>query len=378
MEDLEISWGKNKSDTKFKVEYSTWSEFVDKLRSSVRTTGESVSQYNKMSKDQRGKIKDGPCYVGGFVKAGRRTKKNVESRSILTLDADNADADFAFAVDSVLAGHAYLIYSTHSYRASEPRYRLIVLPDRSVSPDEYSAMTRKLAENIGLHFFDKGSFEAERLMYVPSHSKDGEFIFDVSEGDALSVDSVLDEYLDWTDVSEWPRTADDKPKLSGHDTMAQRPQNKPGMIGKLCRAYTIEAGIEEFLKDVYEKGTMENRFTYKFGSSANGLEVYPDQGLAFSYQDSDPVAGGYTHNLFDLIRIHLFGHLDVKVKVKVKEDTNPMNLPSQLAMMERAALYPAVKRLIVNERNAELQEMADTWDEIPEDEEDVDPDAWMD
>ncbi|WP_144882663.1 virulence-associated E family protein, partial [Paenibacillus sp. IHBB 10380] len=142
-----------------------------------------------------------------------------------------------------------------------------------------------------------------------------------------------------------------------------------GTIGLFCRAFTIEEGIDTFLSDVYVKGSMPNRYTYTRGSSGNGLEIYPDQDLAFSHQDSDPVADGRTYNLFDLVRVHKFGHLDEHVK----EHTPDAKKPSHLAMEQWAAQRPEVKKLALAERQADFAEMAD---DFPDDEEDPDEEEW--
>ncbi|MFD3768881.1 VapE domain-containing protein, partial [Paenibacillus lactis] len=150
---------------------------------------------------------------------------------------------------------------------------------------------------------------------------------------------------------------------------AQDPREKFGTIGLFCRAFTIEEGIDTFLSDVYVKGSMPNRYTYTRGSSGNGLEIYPDQDLAFSHQDSDPVADGRTYNLFDLVRVHKFGHLDEHVK----EHTPDAKKPSHLAMEQWAAQRPEVKKLALAERQADFAEMAD---DFPDDEEDPDEEEW--
>ncbi|WP_144882665.1 virulence-associated E family protein, partial [Paenibacillus sp. IHBB 10380] len=142
-----------------------------------------------------------------------------------------------------------------------------------------------------------------------------------------------------------------------------------GTIGLFCRAFTIEEGIDTFLSDVYVKGSMPNRYTYTRGSSGNGLEIYPDQDLAFSHQDSDPVADGRTYNLFDLVRVHKFGHLDEHVK----DHTPDAKKPSHLAMEQWAAQRPEVKKLALAERQADFAEMAD---DFPDDEEDPDEEEW--
>ncbi|MFD3768703.1 VapE domain-containing protein, partial [Paenibacillus lactis] len=150
---------------------------------------------------------------------------------------------------------------------------------------------------------------------------------------------------------------------------AQDPREKFGTIGLFCRAFTIEEGIDTFLSDVYVKGSMPNRYTYTRGSSGNGLEIYPDQDLAFSHQDSDPVADGRTYNLFDLVRVHKFGHLDEHVK----DHTPDAKKPSHLAMEQWAAQRPEVKKLALAERQADFAEMAD---DFPDDEEDPDEEEW--
>lgn len=364
---LDISFGKHRADTNWKVEYLEWDEFVDRLRK-VRRTKETMAQYDKLDNLGRGKIKDGPAFVGGLVRGGRRKKENIDTRSLITLDADHGEGDFSFATELVLGGCAYVIYSTHSHRFGKPKYRLIVPVDRAMSPDEYAAVSRKLAEQIGMEFFDKTTFDVHRLMYLPSCSKDAAPVMEVYEGEPLNVDRILAEYDDWQDVTQWPRHPDLKtgPQLVGKK--AQDPREKHGIIGLFCRAYVIEEGIERFLNDKYTPGSMPNRYTYVNGTSANGLEVYPDQELAYSHQDSDPVADNHTHNLFDLVRIHKFGHLDERVK----EFTPDNKKPSHLAMERWAAEQPEVRRLKMDELEDSFEDM----DVLEEDSNVLDDESW--
>jgi hypothetical protein len=302
-----------------------------------------------------------------MVRTGRRKKENVDSRSLITLDVDRGDEDFLFTVELVLGGTAYVVYSTHSHRAHKPKYRLIIPADRHMNPDEYAAVSRKLAEQIGMEYFDKTTFQVHRLMFLPSCSKDApDPVLEIYEGDPLNVDRLLEEYEDWRDVMAWPRHPEDKSPAQLAAKKAQDPREKFGTIGLFCRAYTIEEGIDTFLSDVYEKGSMPDRYTYTRGTSGNGLEVYPDQDLAFSHQDSDPVADGRTYNIFDLVRVHKFGHLDERVK----EHTPDAKKPSHLAMEQWASQQPEVKKLAFAERQADFAEMAEDFDS-----DDEDPDA---
>jgi len=43
-----------------------------------------------------------------------------------------------------------------------------------------------------------------RLMYWPSTSKDGKYIFDHQDGPWLSADNMLSSYKDWRNREEWP------------------------------------------------------------------------------------------------------------------------------------------------------------------------------
>lgn len=343
--ELDISFGKHRADTNWKPEYLTWDEFVDRLRK-VRRTSETMAQYDKMHNIGRGKIKDGPAFVGGLVRGGRRKKENVDTRSLITLDVDHADDGFLFAAELVLGGTAYVIYSTHSHRPEKPKYRLIVPADRSMSPDEYAAVSRKMAEQIGMEYFDKTTFDVHRLMYLPSCSKDAEPVLEVYEGDPLSVDGLLSEYEDWRDPLQWSRHADDKAQRQTAKRM-EDPRAKQGVVGAFCRCYSISEAIATFLPDVYESvDDSLTRYTHVGSSSYGGLVVYDDDTFAYSHHESDPVSGREV-NAFDLVRLHKFGKLDDRAS----EFTPIAKLPSQLAMEKWTAERPELKKLRLAEIN---------------------------
>ena len=159
-----------------------------------------------MAKTQRDAIKDVGGFVGGSLKGGRRTAENLANRSLLTLDLDEIDIAVKDLWDSItmLNDFEVVIYSTHSHEPKNPRLRLIIPLDRVVLPDEYEAIGRKLAEEIGIDMFDDTTYQPHRLMYWPSTASDGEFIYKRQEGPWLDPDEVLNKYLDWKDVSFWP------------------------------------------------------------------------------------------------------------------------------------------------------------------------------
>ena len=70
-----------------------------------------------------------------------------------------------------------VMYTTHKHSKDFPRLRLVIPLSRAVSAEEYGAVARKIAEDIGIDFFDDTTYEPSRLMYWPSTSQDGEFVF---------------------------------------------------------------------------------------------------------------------------------------------------------------------------------------------------------
>lgn len=83
-------------------------------------------------------------------------------------------------LDLVLGDVCYAVYSTHKHTPEKPRLRVVIPLDRAVQPDAYQAIARRIADDIGMDLFDDTTYEAERLMYWPSTSTDGEYIFSLT------------------------------------------------------------------------------------------------------------------------------------------------------------------------------------------------------
>ena len=142
-EKLQISLGKSRYETSWKNQTMLWSVLLSRLSKSLETP-ETHAEYMKMSKDQQDRLKDIGGFVGGYLKDGKRRTGTVVSRRILTLDMDFAPKDLTIGLDA-----AYAVYSTHKHTKDKPRLRLVMPLDREVSPDEYEAVARKVAEKIG-------------------------------------------------------------------------------------------------------------------------------------------------------------------------------------------------------------------------------------
>ena len=266
----------------------TWEQLVDKLGKTVRTN-ETVGQFRNMPKSEQDTIKDVGGFVGGYLSEGKRKTGFVKSRSLITLDADFAVEDFVDGV-RMFADYSWCIYSTHKHTPEKPRLRLVIPLSREVDSDEYEAIARKVAEEIGIEQFDDTTYQAHRLMYWPSTSNDGEFVIEHDEIQPLDVEKYLRKYVNWKDVSSWPTsTRTDKARLS---TLKKQedPTEKKGAIGVFCRTYTIKQAIDKFLSDVYEPCTNNDRYTYKQGTSSAGLVIYDDK-FAYSNHATDPANG---------------------------------------------------------------------------------------
>ncbi|MGG1518736.1 virulence-associated E family protein [Paenibacillus oryzisoli] len=359
--ELIIAVGKSRTETIWRNDYLTWNEFVMRLKR-VRRTEETMEQYAAMTDAQKGKIKDGPAFVGGAVRGGRRKRDSIDSRCLFTLDVDHADEGFiSIAQIIILGGVAHVIYSTHSHRPNKPKYRLIVLASREMTPDEYAAAARMLAFIIGMDYFDRTTFDVNRLMYMPSCSKNADPLFvDGSQAAPIDVDWLLSQYEDWQDMGQWkkhPNEAVDVAKARGKLKDARE---KNDLIGQFCRSYSIEEAIAKFIPDVYlPVPGYDDRWTYSGGSSAGGMLTYSD-GHMYSMHQSDPANTGHCLNAYDLIRIHKFGSLDEGVSDK----TNFSKYPSQVAMRELAATDPLVRELAIEETFGESMGNAEIEDDL--------------
>ncbi len=309
---LKIAVCNRRTDRKYKNAEWTWQELKDRNRMPVRTT-ETAAEYPLLPKDQRDALKDQGGFVGGWLREGMRKNGHVISRCVGTLDADSIPAGVSFPAlcREKLAGVEWFLYSTHRHTPAAPRYRLVVLFDRAVSEDEYPALMRQVARDIGMDFFDDTTYQANRMMYWASCPSDGAFVFDESLGGALNVDGYLARYDDWRDASQWPTSSRESEAVRTTLSAQEDPLAKDGVVGAFCRTFfPVQAAMEEFLSDVYAPTAVGNRWDYLPADSTAGVVIYDDR-FVYSHHATDP-AGGKLLNAFDLVRIHKFGNDETK------------------------------------------------------------------
>lgn len=347
---FDIALGRSREETRWRNKEISWAALVKKV-SVTHRTAETYEEYMRMKPAKQDIIKDIGGFVGGMIQGGRRKKGKVLHRQLLTLDIDYAPSANDFWDSVSLQVGAALVYSTHKHSIEKPRLRLLMPASRPMSADEYEAVARRVASWFDIEYFDPTTFQPTRLMYWPSTAKDGTFFTEFQDGEWVDVDAVLAEYEDWQDSTEWPVSVLAKKKVRSDIDKQSDPLLKPGIIGAFCRTYSISEAIDKWLPETYIKTEVEDRYTYKDGTTANGLVVYEDK-FAYSHHSTDPVSERLC-NAWDLIRLHKFGHMDSDVK----PDAAITNAPSYKAMVELATNDKTVRRTIGEENLAEARDI---------------------
>ena len=239
----------------------------------------------------------------GETKNGKKDKDSIVNHSAIAIDYDGMQ-NKSFIPEPKCN---YLLYSTTKHNVNDPHYRLIIPLSRPVVGDEYQYISRKVLAEIGSDGVDNSSFQDNRAMGYTVLLKGSEYVYKaITDKDFLDVDKYLVD--GWQDAESWQLTTKEKKELkqvkarvaSGDAFLS--PTDIAGYPGAMCRAYSISAGIKEFLPDIYEPYA-ENRYTYKNASGMGGLRVYNDN-LAFSYHSTDPANDGKPHNIYSLVQIH--------------------------------------------------------------------------
>ena len=345
---MKIAYGNSRMEKRWKNNEISWDDFCRRV-STTQTTTETVEEYRKMTKPQQDAVKDVGGFVGGHLRGGRRKTGTVLCRSMLTLDMDHGTPDILDEL-SLFNSHELCVYSTHKHTPEAPRLRLIFPLKRDVSEEEYPALARKVAQEIGMDLFDDTTYQPHRLMYWPSTSSNGEYVYQVMDGDILDPDAYLGMYDDWRDVSTWPVSPRESEAVKKAAKQQADPLTKTGAVGVFCRTYPIREAIEKFLPDVYAPSAMEGRYDYIPADSSAGVIII-DEKFAYSFHATDPACGQLL-NAFDAVRVHKFPDDDPK--------------KSYNAMAEFAAADEKVKLRIFEEKR---QAAAEDFD-------DADPDAW--
>ena len=345
---LNISVGTSRKDTSWKPQTISIGDLWDRLKSPARGV-ETLTQYLALKKAQQDDLKDVGGFVAGTLNGGHRKAGAVTGRDMVTLDFDTIPP---YGTDGILQaidnmGCGFCVYSTRKHMPTAPRLRILIPLDRTVTADEYEPIARHIAAQIGIQMADPTTFQPSRLMYWPSCSADGEYIFKYKDAPLIMADQILAAYEDWHDFTSWPQV----PGAVSYQKLAMKqgdPDTKPGVVGAFNRAYgDVFNVMDKLLPGIYEPVDNDpNRFTYLGGSTTGGAVIYDNGKFLFSHHATDPCSGRLV-NAFDLVRLHKFGDKD-----DAALDGTPNNrLPSYKAMCEFAVADPLVSALMAQERH---------------------------
>lgn len=340
MRKLAIAYGSNRQAKTWTNKTITYAELKERLKVTIRTP-ESAEEYAKFSKTKRDEVKDHGGFVAGALKGGRRKIDTVELRSMLALDGDRIDKAFLENYEEN-APYTSLLYTTHSSTEENPRVRLVYPLTRDVTAEEFVAVSRYLAEMLGIDYFDECSYQPNQLMYWPSTPSNGVFVYKEVEKEWLDPDVILSAHPEWTDPTRLPTSSRESRANTAGTATVQDPLEKEGAVGIFNRTYfPITRAMEKFLSDVYEPTDNDNRWHYKQSSSMAGVEIIEDGKFAYSHHAKDP-AYLKLCNAFDLVRIHKFGD---------DADKKSFNAMCELAMEDEE-----VKRNAMEEKLKQAEE----------------------
>ncbi|CEO05509.1 virulence-associated protein e [[Clostridium] sordellii] len=367
---INIAIGRSRKEINYVNKSISYLDFINNYLKDTKYTKENYKEYINFSKDIQDNIKDVGGFVGGFLKDGKRRKDTVINRSLVTLDADFAYENMIEDIEKN-CDFAMCIYTTHKHTKENPRFRIVIPLSYEVDPIEYEAIARKLAFNIGIDYFDDTTYSPSRLMYFPSTSKDGDYVFKIIDKAWLNPKDILNSYENYKDESSWPFSSRTKKKVINSNTNVpkENPRLKEGIIGAFCRVYNVFDVIEKYLSNIYKKGDSDYRYTYINGSSSNGLIIYENGDFAYSHHSTD-VCLDKLCNSFDLLRLHKFSNLDEKVSA----DTPINKLPSYINMIE---FISKDEKVILELGNSKLKQAKEDFKDLYNLNEDNNENIWI-
>ena len=333
MRDLPIAYGHSSHAKKWSNKTTSFDDLCERLKTTIRTP-ESVEEYAKMKSKDRELAKDHGGFMCGALTGGRRLIQNVACRSMINLDGDRVTAEFVGDYKKRMK-YASCFYSTHGHVPEAPRVRVLIPLTRDVTAEEYVAVSRYLAEELGIDMFDECSYIPNQMMYWPSTPSNGEYLYLVTDGDWLDPDEILSAHPEWTDPARLPTSSRESEAKGISDTQQAAPLEKDGIVGVFNTAYfPVGLAIDEFLGDVYELSADGTRYRFKESSSQPGVEIKEGGKFVYSHHAKDP-AYLKLCSAFDIVRIHLFGDEDEKKSFRSMADFASKDEKVKMLILEK-------------------------------------------
>ena len=256
-------------------------------------TNETVLEYKKGDKVFRDKCKDKGGFIMGESIENKREKRSIQKRNMITLDLDYCPSNIVEILKEKVElkelPFRFFIYSTHSHTPEEPRLRMIIPVNRDMEVEEYEPIATRICGKVGLQYFDATTTQANRIMYFPSVSVDGEYMCEMIGDDEwydLDADEMLGEFFDYKNIDEWQRPhyiEGKKRERIENGTISDSTKTKYRIVNSFNIEYSITEAIDTFLQEEYKK-ERQDRYTYIEGESRNGLNILNPQ-YAYSFHE---------------------------------------------------------------------------------------------
>jgi len=154
-----------------------------------------AEDYHASTKVEQSNIKKRLRYFVGAVIDGKRHDSNVQARTMLTLDVEQAkDGTHPPAPQAVVKrlqelGGSGWVYTSLSHTNEQPRYRVVLPLGKHISGDDATATleasTRHAARKLGVeNWLDAKSWTLSQPMYLPAKLKGGLFYQKLVDGKA--------------------------------------------------------------------------------------------------------------------------------------------------------------------------------------------------
>lgn len=156
----------------------TWAKLCAELSAPHIDRKHSHDAFMSLDKATRDDLKSaGGWFVGGTFDGKRRSKSTVVSRSIISIDIDDAPPSLMRKIERGEFKVEFFAHITRHHTNVKHRIRIHAPTEAPIPARDYPRAARALAMMFvpDLEGVDPGSFEAERLMYLPTVSRDQEY-----------------------------------------------------------------------------------------------------------------------------------------------------------------------------------------------------------
>jgi hypothetical protein len=298
---------------------------------------------------------------------GKRNQ-DIISRSSLTYDKDDSEVDDIQNIISNLNGYSYFVYNTFNSTPKHPRWRIVVPLLEDVTPDEFTYISKKFAEIIGITDLDNCCHKYGQVMYNPCYPKDIDPVFFEKKGELLDGKTLLVDGWNIQDTKQVKIKPGKVGKIKSQThpitekvldknfVPKKHPYEIEGIAGDFNRAIVdIHNCIDTYLSSVYtyngqryyhEGGTGEAGGIVFDANKPYTQEYNAAQFFTSHHHNSDNVSKLNNANSFELVQYSLFNGDYNKTREWAEKQQIVIDLKTQQCINEFNAYNDKIKQII--------------------------------